>query len=107
MKLHDGSICTLSDIRYILDLKKNLISLSTLESKGYCVMIESRPLTVTKGDMIVMRSTRLNNLYFLKESTMIGGVATICNDIGEDASDTTKLWHMRLGHTATRLCKAL
>ena len=62
------------------------------------MMIEGGALKVTKGTMIVMRGIRLNNLYFLKESTMIGGAATVCSDIGDGASITTRLWHMRLGH---------
>lgn len=34
LKLHDGSIRVLTEVWYVPDLKKNLISLGTLDSKG-------------------------------------------------------------------------
>ena len=81
MKFHDGFVCTLSDVRYVSNLKKNHISLGTLESKVYRVTIDGRFMKVTKGDMIVMRGKRLNNLFFfLQESTVIGGF--FCEYVG-------------------------
>ncbi|KAG8491630.1 hypothetical protein CXB51_014990 [Gossypium anomalum] len=35
VKMFDGVVRTLSDVRHVPELKKNLISLSTLDSKGY------------------------------------------------------------------------
>ena len=35
IKMFDGVVRTLGDIRHVLDLKRNLISLSTLHAKGY------------------------------------------------------------------------
>jgi len=35
IRMHDGIMRTLKNIRHILDLKKNLISLGTLDSLGY------------------------------------------------------------------------
>ena len=35
LKLHDGIVLNLTEVRYILDLKKNLISFGFLESKGF------------------------------------------------------------------------
>jgi hypothetical protein len=35
IKMYDGIIRTLTDVRHILDMSKNLISLSTLDGKGY------------------------------------------------------------------------
>ncbi|CAD6341186.1 unnamed protein product [Miscanthus lutarioriparius] len=35
IKMHDGIVRTLTDVRHILYMSKNLISLSTLHSKGY------------------------------------------------------------------------
>ena len=33
--MHDGIVRTLTDVMHILDMSKNLISLSTLDGKGY------------------------------------------------------------------------
>ena len=34
IKMYDGTIKTLSDVRHVPDLKKNLISLGVLDSNG-------------------------------------------------------------------------
>ena len=48
--------------------------------------VEGGALKVTKGAMIVMKGTQLNNMYFLQGSIVIGGPTTVCCDnIGEDA----------------------
>ena len=39
LRNHDGSIRVLTDVWYVLKLKKNLISLRALESKGLVVII--------------------------------------------------------------------
>ena len=39
LRNHDGSIRVLTDVRYVLKLKKNLISLEALEAKGLVVSI--------------------------------------------------------------------
>ena len=39
LRNHDGSIRVLTDVRYVLKFKKNLIFLGALESKGLVVII--------------------------------------------------------------------
>ncbi|KAG8475483.1 hypothetical protein CXB51_032327 [Gossypium anomalum] len=72
VKMFDGVIRKLSDMRHIPELKRNLISLGTLDSKGYRYTAESGGFTVT------------------------GDAATASSSLSDD--DITKLWHMRLGH---------
>jgi len=40
IRIHDGTIRTLLDVRYILNLRKNIISLSILDLKGCRINIE-------------------------------------------------------------------
>ncbi|KAH1082623.1 hypothetical protein J1N35_022384 [Gossypium stocksii] len=47
--MHDETIRTLSDFRYVLDLKRNLISLGNLDSKGCRINIESSDIKVSCG----------------------------------------------------------
>ena len=35
MRMFDGQVRTLTNVRHILDLKKNLLSLGDLEAQGY------------------------------------------------------------------------
>ncbi|GMP53679.1 hypothetical protein CsSME_00019075 [Camellia sinensis var. sinensis] len=99
LKSHDGTIRILEDVRYVPDLTKNLISVGVLDSKGYRVTMEGGVLKVVRGALVAMKGTRQGNLYFLDGSTVTGRVAVSTSSSSEDdASDTSKLWHMRLGH---------
>lgn len=46
--MFDRIVSTLGDVRYVPDLKKNFISLSTLDSNGYRYTGEGGFLKVTK-----------------------------------------------------------
>ena len=82
---------------------KNLISVGALETLGLEVSIRDGVLKMTKGSMVVLKGVRRNNLYYLIGSTVTGHVAT---SIDSD-NDSTRLWHMRLGHTGKKSLQAL
>ncbi|KAG8474588.1 hypothetical protein CXB51_031227 [Gossypium anomalum] len=97
VKMFDGVVRTLSDIRYVPELKRNLISLSTLDSKGYRYTAESGVLKISKGSLVVMKGQRKTaKLYVLQGSTVTGDAVVASSSLSDD--DITKLWHMRLGH---------
>jgi len=58
---------------------------------------------MTKGSMVLLKGVRRNNLYYLKGSTVTGQVATSTHS----DTDSTRLWHMRLGHTGEKSLQAL
>ncbi|GJT66197.1 retrovirus-related pol polyprotein from transposon TNT 1-94 [Tanacetum coccineum] len=62
-----------------VDLKKNLISLGVLDSKGVKYTNENGVLYVSKGALVVMRATK-----------------------DKSNSDLKKLWHMCLGHMSEK-----
>ncbi|KAG8492474.1 hypothetical protein CXB51_009570 [Gossypium anomalum] len=95
--MFDGVVRTLSDVRHVPELKRNLISLSTLDSKGYRYTAESRVLKISKGSLVVMKGQRkIAKLYVLQGSTVTGDAAVASSSLSDD--DITKLWHMCLGH---------
>ncbi|KAG8473502.1 hypothetical protein CXB51_035665 [Gossypium anomalum] len=97
VKIFDGVVRTLSDVRHVPELKKNLISLSTLNSKGYRYIAESGVLKISKGSLVVMKGQiKIAKLYVLQGSTVTGDAAVASSSLSDD--DITKLWHMRLGH---------
>ncbi|PSS08126.1 Endonuclease [Actinidia chinensis var. chinensis] len=104
LKMFSGTVKVLTDVRYVPDLKKNLISLGDFDSKGYKIILEGGVLKVVRGALVVLKGTRRGNLYFLDGSTVTGRVA-ISNS--SDESDTSKLWHMRLGHTGEKALQTL
>jgi hypothetical protein len=75
-------------------VKKNLISLDTLDSNGYGYKSEGGIMKMTKGAMVVMKGQKSSkNIYKLLGSTVVNGIAAVEFDL-----DCTILWHMRLGH---------
>ncbi|KAE8681618.1 putative ribonuclease H protein [Hibiscus syriacus] len=100
IKMYDGSVQTLSGVRHIPDLKKNLISLGTLHKNGFIPKADEdrETIRIVKGALTVMKGKITAwNIYKLLGSTVIGGVHSV-----ESCDDTTKLWHMRLVHLSER-----
>ena len=72
IKMFDGIVRELKKVRYVPQLKRNLISVGALEMLGLVVSIRDGVLKMTKGSMVVMKNVRQNNLYYLKGSTVTG-----------------------------------
>ncbi|KAG8473613.1 hypothetical protein CXB51_036044 [Gossypium anomalum] len=97
VKIFDGVVRTLSDVRHVSELKRNLISFSTLDSKGHRYTAESKVLKISKGSLIVMKRQRKTaKLYVLQGSTITSDTAIASSSLSDD--DITKPWHMRLRH---------
>ncbi|KAL0284885.1 UNVERIFIED_CONTAM: Retrovirus-related Pol polyprotein from transposon TNT 1-94 [Sesamum calycinum] len=96
IKMYDGTVRTLSDVRHIPDLKKNLISLGTLHKNGFIPKADEdrETIRIVKGALTVMKGKiTAGNIYKLLGNTVLGGVHSV-----DSCDDNTKLWHMRLGH---------
>eukprot|EP00253_Pinus_taeda_P014978 PITA_14978 len=92
-----GSPLTLTDVKYVPGLKKNLVSVATLEDKGYDVVFSKgkvflRQIATGQTKRIVIR---VKNLYKLEvdDCAVLSSKAELVQsqDIGE-------LWHRWLGH---------
>jgi hypothetical protein len=117
-RMHDGMIHTLTDVRHIPTMSRNLILLSTLDLKGYKYSALGGVLKVSKGSLIIMKSDmKVANLYVIRGDTITGTVTAVSDaidiskpaDIADDVVFPTtvvmfdkcsysKLWHMRLRH---------
>ena len=97
LRNHDGLIRVLKNVChwYVLKLKKNLISLGGLESKGLVVIIRDGVLKVISNALLIMKGTRRNNLYYYKGRIVIGVVATVSGS--DEDTKITSLWHECLG----------
>ena len=66
IRMFDGVVRTLGDVRHVLDLKRNLISLSTLDTKGYKYTDEGGVLKISKGALVVMKGhQKISMLYVM------------------------------------------
>ncbi|XP_042038209.1 uncharacterized protein LOC121784097 [Salvia splendens] len=93
LKMHDGSIKLLSEVRYIPEIKRNLVSLVLLEVKDFTFISTGGKMEVKKGHHTVMVAERRNNLYYLL-------VEAITGDSNSAMIDDLKLRRDRLGHPA-------
>jgi len=100
IKMFNGVVKDLIDVRYVFQINKNIISVGTVESKGLKVTLENGVPKVTKGFIVVMK--RDKNLYYLKDSTTTGALVAV-DDSDEDA---TRLWHM-IGHAGEKSMQLL
>ncbi|KAH9686470.1 hypothetical protein KPL70_014355 [Citrus sinensis] len=67
LKLFDGIVRELKEVRYILVLKKNLIFMGALEAKGYKVTIENSTIKFTYGAMVIL------DVWGPTKTALIGG----------------------------------
>ena len=94
ISLDDGGVRTLSEVRYVPELRKNLISLGTLQVNGFSLWLERDRdiMKASKDSVIVMWAKRIvGNIYKLLSFTIMGDVASVETD-----NDATRLWHMPL-----------
>jgi len=59
-------------VRYVPQLKKNLISVGALKTLGHRVFVRDGVLKMTRGLMVVLKGVRRNDLYYLMGSTITG-----------------------------------
>ena len=105
LKNHDGLTRVLTDVRYIPKLEKNLISLGTLESKGFTIIMQNGILKVVSGVLVVMKGIRRNNLYLYQGST-VAGITTAVPE-ADKVAEMSRLCHMRLGHAGEKSLQTL
>ncbi|KAH9803501.1 hypothetical protein KPL71_001790 [Citrus sinensis] len=90
LKMFDGVVREITQVRHVPDLKRNLISVGMLDQMG-CI-----------GSMVIMKGNKNNGLYVLNGQTVIGEAS-----VTESGEDKSKLWHLRLGHMSEKGLKEL
>ncbi|KAH9679291.1 retrovirus-related pol polyprotein from transposon TNT 1-94-like protein [Citrus sinensis] len=76
------------------------IEIGTIQLKMFDGMVRELK-EFTHGAMVILQGVRRHNLYYLK-----GGTTDEANVV-EAHSDTTKLWHVRLGHAGEKSLQTL
>ena len=84
LKLHNNKICTLTNVRYVPGLKRNLISLGTLDELGLAYKAENGAMHVFNGNDLILSGVKRNGLYVLNgyyhPSVNIHSACTINSD---------------------------
>jgi hypothetical protein len=93
IRMFDGIVRELTNVRYVPELKSNLISLGVLDSCGYKYTSQCGALTVSKGSLVVMKETKVDNLYKLEGSTEVASEVTYVSSY---------LWQKHRGHKSKK-----
>ena len=108
VRMFDGIVRTLTNVKHIPELKKNLVLLGYLEHSGFNFSNRARSgvLNISNEAMIVMRGRRMdNNLYGMVGSVVMkeSGTAIVAHDPQGDY----KLWQYHLSHMSEHGMKEL
>lgn len=70
--MFDGIIRSLSDVRYIPKMKRNVISLSVFDDKGYKFSSGDGVLKITKDSLVLIKADmrKENGLYYVGGTTI-------------------------------------
>jgi hypothetical protein len=60
-----GSVIVLHDVLFVPSIRRNLISVPILDSKGYGIKFKSGKVYIRKGN-ISIKGTKIDNMYFIK-----------------------------------------
>ena len=92
-----GAPLTLTDVKYVPGLKKNLVSVAMLEEKGYDVVFNKGKafLRHIANEQVKQIRVRVKNLYKLDVEDC---VALSSKAEKVQSHDVGEIWHIRLGH---------
>ena len=76
IKMFDGTVRELKDLRYAPQMKKNLMSIRALKAQGLEFSGKDKVLKMLKDSMVVLKGVRYNNIYLLKGNTVTGQLIT-------------------------------
>jgi len=93
----DGSQVILTDVRYMPNMTRNLISLGTLEDRGCWFKSQDGILKIVKGCSTILKGQKRDTLYILDGVTEEGE-----SHSSAEVKDETALWHSRLGHMSQK-----
>nr|GEZ39819.1 retrovirus-related Pol polyprotein from transposon TNT 1-94 [Tanacetum cinerariifolium] len=104
VKMHEGVVRTITGVRHVPDLKRNLISLSTLEANRCTYSGEGGVMKIFKRALVLMKAIQSGGLYVL-QGTLVYSTARVATS--KASLDDSKLWHYHLGHMGEKGMKNL
>lgn len=97
VKNEEGLTVVLSNVRYIPDMDRNLLSLGTFEKAGYGFESRNGVLSIKAGDKSILTGRRYDTLYLMKWSRVLEETHAVSR-----REDDTVLWHRRLCHMSQK-----
>ncbi|KAE8686785.1 cytochrome c bioproteinsis protein CCS1 [Hibiscus syriacus] len=104
LKMYDGTIKVVRDVRHVKGLKKNLLSYGLLDNNASKIETQKGIMKVFRGALVVLKGEKIAaNLYMLKGETLLEAEASVASC----SSDSAMLWHKKLGHMSEQGMKVL
>ncbi|KAE8707674.1 hypothetical protein F3Y22_tig00110377pilonHSYRG00029 [Hibiscus syriacus] len=104
LKMYDGTIKVVRDVRHVKGLKKNLLSYGLLDNNASKIETRKGIMKVFRGALVVLKGKKISaNLYILKGETLVEAEASLASC----SSDSAMLWHQKLGHMSEQGMKVL
>ncbi|KAE8689483.1 CYP710A2 protein [Hibiscus syriacus] len=104
LKMYDGTIKVVRDVRHVKGLKKNLLSYGLLDNNASKIETRKGIMKVFRGAFVVLKGEKIaTNLYMLKGETLLEVEASVASC----SSDSAMLWHQKLGHMSEQGMKVL
>ena len=94
LRLDNGNLVTLTAVRYIPDLKRNLISLGVLDDLGCKYEVFNGVMEVCRNGRLVLYGKKYCGLYVLCGCH----VSASTHSVTAKTNSVTEKWHLRLGH---------
>lgn len=103
LKLEDGSVNLLKNVRHVPKLKRNLIALGMLDSIGCKYRGKGGYCEVWKDSKLMLKGVKINGVYVVQgvQKLQLALVVTYKEPTNGD------LWHKRLAHISAKGLQAL
>ncbi|PHT26612.1 Dicarboxylate transporter 1, chloroplastic [Capsicum baccatum] len=103
LKMTSDKALTLNSVLYVLELRRNLISVSLLDKNGFKCVTVSGKIIVSKGEMYVGKGYLTEVLYKMNVMTVEMNKSLNSSYLLESYD----LWHERLGHVNYKTLRKL
>ncbi|KAE8665938.1 hypothetical protein F3Y22_tig00112523pilonHSYRG00165 [Hibiscus syriacus] len=95
LKMYDGTIKVVRDVRHVKGFKKNLLSYGLLDNNASKIKTRKGIMKVFRGALVVLKGEKIAaNLYMLKGETLLEAEASVASC----SSDSAMLCHQKLGN---------
>src|SRR3954470_301422 len=81
MRMFDGEVRTVTNVRHVPEVSRNLLSLGALEARGCRFASTNGTLKVRKGSRMVLKGEQIANLYQVKESVVVGDALPVMKKV--------------------------
>ncbi|KAH9770104.1 hypothetical protein KPL71_012259 [Citrus sinensis] len=97
LRMFDGVVRELTQVKFVPELKRNLISIGMLDQTCCVIKAEKSVLRVIKGSMVIMKGLKQNGLYVTDGHTAVREAS-----VTDSGGNRSMLWHLRMGHMSER-----